>query len=158
MTIHTEEELEGLKSAGRVVSDVLRRMCHAAEPGMTTAELDALGARWLGEADAESAPQLTYGFPGATCISVNEEIAHGVPGSRRLNAGDMVNIDVSARVGKYFADTGASFAVPPDGPGKKPVRTATRAALDAAIHEVRPGARLNRIGHAIEGVARRTSL
>ena len=158
MTIHTEEQLEGLKSAGQVVSGILRRMCHAAEPGMTTAELDALGAKWLAEADAESAPRLTYDFPGATCISVNEEIAHGVPGSRRLNAGDMVNIDVSARVGKYFADTGASFAVPPDGPVKKQVRTATLAALDAAIHEVRPGARLNRIGHAIEGVARRTSL
>jgi methionyl aminopeptidase len=75
MTIRTEEELEGLKSAGHVVSDVLRRMCRAAEPGMTTAELDALGAKWLADADAESAPQLTYEFPGATCISVNEEIA-----------------------------------------------------------------------------------
>jgi methionyl aminopeptidase len=158
MTIHTEEELEGLRSAGRVVSDVLRRMCRAAEPGMTTAELDALGAMWLADAGAESAPQLTYGFPGATCISVNEEIAHGVPGPRRLAAGDMVNIDVSARLNGYFADTGASFAVPPDEAVKQRVRTATRAALDAALREVRPGARLNRIGHAIEGVARGSGL
>jgi methionyl aminopeptidase len=158
VTIHTEEELEGLKSAGRVVADVLRRMCHAAEPGMTTAELDALGAKWLADADAESAPQLTYGFPGATCISVNEEIAHGVPGTKQLAAGDMVNIDVSARVGKYFADTGASFAVPPDSLEKRRVRTSTRAALDAALHEVRPGARLNRIGYAVQGVARRNGL
>jgi methionyl aminopeptidase len=158
MTIHTEEELEGLKSAGHLVSKVLRRMCRAAEPGMTTAELDALGAKWLADADAESAPRLTYDFPGATCISVNEEIAHGIPGPRRLAAGDMVNIDVSARVGGYFADTGASFTVPPDNPVKKRVRTATLAALDAALHEVRPGARFSRIGHAIEGVARRSSL
>jgi methionyl aminopeptidase len=158
MTIHSEEQLDGLKIAGRVVSDVLRRMCHAAERGMTTAELDALGAKWLAEADAQSAPQLTYGFPGATCISVNEEIAHGIPGSRRLSAGDMVNIDVSARVGGYFADTGASFVIPPDLPLKKRVRVATLAALDAALHEVRPGTRLSRIGHAIEGVARRSSL
>jgi methionyl aminopeptidase len=158
MTIHSEEQLDGLKAAARVVSDVLRRMCHAAEPGMTTGELDALGAEWLAAADAESAPRLTYGFPGATCISVNEEIAHGIPGSRRLNAGDMVNIDVSARVGGYFADTGASFVVPPDMPVKKRVRVATLAALDAALHEVRPGARISRIGHAIEGVARRSSL
>ena len=158
MTIHTEEQLDKLKSAGLLVSAVLRRMCHAAEPGMTTAELDALGAKWLAEADAESAPRLTYGFPGATCISVNEEIAHGIPGSRRLSAGDMVNIDVSARVGGYFADTGASFTLPPDVPVKKRVRTATLAALDAAVHEVRPGARLSRIGHAIECVARRSSL
>jgi methionyl aminopeptidase len=158
MTIHTEEQLDGLKSAAHVVSEVLRRMCHAAEPGMTTAELDALGAQWLAEADAESAPRLTYGFPGTTCISVNEEIAHGVPGSRRLSAGDMVNIDVSAQVGGYFADTGASFTVPPDVPVKRRVCTATLAALDAAVQEVRPGARLNRIGHAIERVARRSSL
>ena len=158
MTIHTEEQLEGLKAAAQVVSAVLRRMCHATEPGMTTAELDALGAKWLEEAGAESAPRLTYNFPGATCISVNEEIAHGIPGSRRVNAGDMVNIDVSARVGGYFADTGASFTVPPDVPLKKRVRTATFAALDAAVHEVRPGARLNRIGHAIEGVARKSGL
>lgn len=158
MTIHTEEELEGLKSAGRVVSHVLRRMCLAAEPGMTTAELDALGAKWLAEADAESAPQLTYGFPGATCISVNEEIAHGVPGTKQLAPGDMVNIDVSARVGIYFADTGASFSVPPDRLEKRRVRTSTRAALDAALHEVRPGARLNRIGYAVQSVARRSGL
>jgi len=158
VTISTEEELEGLKSAGHVVSDVLRRMCHAAEPGMTTAELDALGARWLAEAGAESAPQLTYGFPGATCISVNEEIAHGVPGTKKLAPGDMVNIDVSARLGKYFADTGASFAVPPDNLEKRRVRTSTRAALDAALQEVRPGARLNRIGHAVQDVARRNGL
>lgn len=125
---------------------------------MTTAELDALGAKWLADADAESAPQLTYGFPGATCISVNEEIAHGVPGPRRLAAGDMVNIDVSAKVSGYFADTGASFTVPPDDPLKSKVRTATLGALDAALREVRSGARLNRIGHAIEGVARRSSL
>jgi methionyl aminopeptidase len=158
MTIHTEEELESLKSAGHLVAEVLRRMCGAAEPGMTTAELDALGAKWLADADAESAPRLSYGFPGATCISVNEEIAHGIPGPRRLAAGDMVNIDVSAKVGGYFADTGASFTVPPDDPVKKHVRSATLRALDAALHEVRPGARLNRIGHAIEGVARRSSL
>ncbi len=158
MTIHTAQQLEGLKSAGHLVSEVLRRMCRAAEPGMTTAELDALGAKWLADADAESAPQLTYGFPGATCISVNEEIAHGIPGPRRLAAGDMVNIDVSARTGGFFADTGASFTVPPDNLLKKRVRTATRAALDAALHEVRPGARLSQIGHAIEGVARGSGL
>jgi methionyl aminopeptidase len=70
----------------------------------------------------------------------------------------MVNIDVSARVDGYFADTGASFSVPPDDPVKKRVRTATRAALAAALREVRPGARLNRIGHAVEAVARSNSL
>lgn len=158
MTLQSEAELEGLRRAGQVVSDVLRRMCRAAEPGMTTAELDALGAQWLAGAGAESAPRVTYDFPGATCISVNEEIAHGIPGSRRLAPGDMVNIDVSAKLGGYFADTGASFTLPPDDPLKQRVRTATLNALQAALREVRPGARLNRIGHAIEGVARKSNL
>jgi methionyl aminopeptidase len=70
----------------------------------------------------------------------------------------MVNIDVSARLGKYFADTGASFAVPPDNLDKRRVRTSTRAALDAALQEVRPGARLSRIGYAVQDVARRSGL
>lgn len=158
MTIHTEEELHGLQSAGQLVSSVLARMVQAAEPGMTTSELDALGENWLAAAGAEPAPRLAYGFPGATCISINEEIAHGVPGPRRLAAGDMVNIDVSARLNGYFADTGASFSLPPDTPLMRKVRMATRTALDAAVGEVRPGTRLNRIGHAIESVARRNDL
>lgn len=158
MTIHTQEELEGLQRAGRTVAEVLRRMAAAIEPGMRTDELDALGQRWLDEAGAESAPRLSYGFPGATCISVNEEIAHGIPGERRLQRGDMVNIDVSACIDGFFADTGASTVVPPDSPAKRRVRHSTRAALEAALGEVRAGARLNRIGHAIEGVARRSGL
>lgn len=158
MTIHTQEELEGLQRAGRTVAEVLRRMAAAIEPGMRTDELDALGERWLAEAGAEPAPRLSYGFPGATCISVNEEIAHGIPGSRVLRPGDMVNIDVSARLEGFFADTGASTVVPPDSPAKRRVRHATRMALEAALGQVKAGARLNRIGHAIEGVARRSGL
>lgn len=158
MTIHTQEELEGLQRAGRTVAEILRRMAASIEPGMRTDELDALGARWLSEAGAESAPRLTYDFPGATCISVNEEIAHGIPGARVLKPGDMVNIDVSARLDGFFADTGASTVVPPDSTAKRRVRHATRAALDAALGEVKAGARLNRIGQAIEGVARRSGL
>ena len=158
MTIHTQEQLEGLRRAGQVVAQVLRAMARSAEPGMTTAELDAIGAKLLEREGAESAPKLTYDFPGATCISVNEEIAHGIPGARRLAEGDMVNIDVSARVNGYFADTGASFVLPPDDVHKRRVRRATQAALDAALGEVRAGAKLNRIGHAIEGVARCTGL
>ena len=80
---------------------------------MTTAELDAIGRKLLDEAGAQPAPELTYEFPGATCISINEEIAHGIPGSRKIRPGDLVNIDVSAEKGGFFADTGGSFAVPP---------------------------------------------
>ena len=116
MTISNEDELLGLREIGRIVADVLAAMGKALQPGMTTAELDAVGRALLERAGARPAPELAYGFPGATCISVNEAIAHGIPGARRIMAGDLVNIDVSAEKGGFFADTGASFAVPPIAP------------------------------------------
>lgn len=77
MTIENDEQLEKLRVIGRVVANVLQQMMRHAEPGMTTAELDAFGAMLLEREGARSAPQLAYGFPGATCISVNEEVVHG---------------------------------------------------------------------------------
>lgn len=116
MTITHEDELDGLKAIGRIVANTLRGMAAALEPGMTTAELDAIGADLLARAGAVSAPQSVYDFPGATCISVNEEIAHGIPGPRAIRPGDLVNIDVSASKNGFFADTGASYRVPPSHP------------------------------------------
>ena len=113
MTISGDEDLIRLQEIGRIVANALEAMAAALEPGMTTAELDAIGRRYLENAGARSGPELVYDFPGATCISVNEEIAHGIPGARRIEAGDLVNIDISAEKNGVFADTGASFAVPP---------------------------------------------
>ena len=109
MTITKEDELERLKDIGRIVANTMQAMAKAMEPGMTTRELDAIGRAVLERAGAQSAPETTYDFPGATCISVNEEIAHGIPGDRILRTGDLVNIDVSASKDGFFADTGASF-------------------------------------------------
>ena len=78
MTITQAAELEGLREIGRVVADALQAMSRALTPGMTTAELDEIGRAFLEREGAVSAPQSSYGFPGATCISVNEEIAHGI--------------------------------------------------------------------------------
>jgi methionyl aminopeptidase len=116
MTITKQDELDGLREAGRVVANTMHAMARAMEPGMTTRELDEIGRDLLEREGAVSAPQVTYGFPGATCISVNEEVAHGIPGDRILQTGDLVNIDVSASKQGYFADTGATFRlglVPP---------------------------------------------
>src|SRR5690606_25914646 len=101
-----------LRRIGRLVADCLQLMGRSLEPGMTTAELDAIGERFLAAHGARSAPRLTYEFPGATCISVNHEVAHGIPGPRRLAPSDLVNIDVSAELDGVFADTGGSFIVP----------------------------------------------
>jgi len=154
VTVENDEQLEKLRAIGRIVANVLRDMQKAAEPGMTTAELDAIGAKLLEEQGARSAPQLTYDFPGATCISVNEEAAHGIPGERVLQPGDLVNIDVSAEKDGYFADTGGSFIIPPASLPKERICRATRDALEAAMREARAGQPMNRIGKAIEQLAK----
>jgi methionyl aminopeptidase len=120
------------------------------EPGMTTAELDAIGGLFLTAHGARSAPRLTYNFPGFTCISVNEEAAHGVPGPKRLKAGDLVNIDVSAELDGYFADTGGSAIIPPESKLHLQICNVARKALESAMLEARAGVRINRIGYAIE--------
>lgn len=155
MTIENEQQLEKLRDIGRIVANVLARMMRHAEPDMTTAELDAYGAKLLELEGARSAPQLAYGFPGATCISVNEEVAHGIPGVRALQPGDMVNVDVSAEKDGFFADTGGSFVIPPVSEEKRRLCFATREALTNAIQEARAGQPLNRIGKAIEQTAKR---
>src|SRR5262245_57001062 len=113
MTITTPDELDGLKHIGRIVANTMRAMAKAMEPGMTTKELDDMGRKLLEREGATSAPEDSYDFPGATCISVNEEVAHGIPGDRVILAGDLVNIDVSASKHGYFADTGATFRMAP---------------------------------------------
>ncbi|HEX6929650.1 MAG TPA: M24 family metallopeptidase, partial [Gammaproteobacteria bacterium] len=150
MTIENERQLEKLRVIGRIVANVLQRMMRHAEPGMTTAELDACGAMLLEQEGARSAPQLAYNFPGATCISVNEEVAHGIPGARVLQPGDMVNVDVSAEKDGFFADTGGSFVIPPVSADRQRLCAATREALNNAMREARAGQPLNRIGKAIE--------
>ena len=154
MSIETQDDVAALKRVGRIVSLTLQHMLDAARPGMTTRELDLIGGRLLQEHGARSAPQLTYGFPGATCISINEEAAHGVPGDGVIGAGDVLNVDVSAELGGYFADTGGTVVVPPTTAQKTRLCHATRAALAAAMKSARAGQPINGIGAAIERTAR----
>jgi len=153
MTISNEDEFDALKEIGRIVADTLKAMGGAIEPGMTTAELDAFGRRLLEQAGARSGPELAYGFPGATCISVNEEIAHGIPGNRRIEKGDLVNIDASAEKNGFFADTGASFTVPPvSRPIERLCRDGKRA-MWTGIAQVGADKPLSGIGRAIGAFA-----
>lgn len=154
MTIESDDDVAALKRIGRIVSSVLQGMLDAAEPGMTTRELDALGAQWLDRHGARSAPRLTYDFPGAICISVNEEAAHGIPGDRVLRAGDVLNVDVSAELDGYFADTGGTIVVPPTTALKTRLCHATRTALDHAMQQARAGRPMSGIGAAIERTAK----
>lgn len=153
MTLSNDGELIALKEIGRICANVLQAMGSAIEPGMTTRELDAIGRALLEKEGARSAPELSYDFPGATCISVNEEIAHGIPGDRVIQAGDLVNIDVSAEKNGFYADTGASFAVPPVLPVIDRLCRDGRRALFAGIKQVGTNRAYADIGNAIGAFA-----
>jgi methionyl aminopeptidase len=155
LTITTEEQLDSLREIGRICAIARDAMAAAMEPGMTTAELDAIGRKLLEEHGARSAPEVTYNFPGATCISVNEEIAHGIPGDRVLKAGDLVNIDVSAEKSGVFADTGASFVIPPGNSKLDGLCRDGKKAMWAGIRAVKAGAPLGDIGDAIGKFAKK---
>jgi methionyl aminopeptidase len=155
MTLNNDEDLERLKEIGRICANTIQIMAAALEPGITTAELDAIGRKVLEDAGARSAPELTYNFPGATCISVNEEVAHGIPGPRVIQAGDLVNIDVSAEKNGLFADTGSSFAVPPVKPQIERLCRDGKRAMWVGLNEVKAGKPLAAIGNAIGSFAKK---
>lgn len=154
MTIDTEDQLDNLRIVGKIVAETLRHMGAQIEPGMTTAELDLFGRAKLDSFGARSAPELTYDFPGATCISLNHEIAHGVPGNQIISAGDLVNIDVSAEKNGFFADTGGSFIVPPGTDIQRALCRTTRKALNRGVREVKAGAKMSGVGKAVQRIAK----
>ncbi|PLS20922.1 type I methionyl aminopeptidase [Neptunicoccus cionae] len=149
MTITNDDELNGLKEVGRIVANTMHRMAKAIEPGMTTRELDDIGRTLLDLEGAVSAPQAIYDFPGATCISVNEEIAHGIPGDRIIQVGDLVNIDVSASKNGFFADNGATFNVGKVKPSLERLCKDGKRAMEIGIRQVGSNRPLAGIGKAI---------
>lgn len=149
MVISTDAELEKLRHIGRICANTIQTMAAAMEPGMTTRELDLIGRTYLEVQGAQSAPEFCYQFPGATCISVNEQVAHGIPGDRVIAAGDLVNIDVSALKDGYFGDTGASFGVAPVAARTVRLLRDGKRALAKGLGQVRSGARYAAIGEAI---------
>jgi methionyl aminopeptidase len=155
MTAETPEDFQGMRAAGALVRRVFEHMKQATVAGVSTAELDGLAGDLLSAAGAVSAPKLFYDFPGHTCISINEHAAHGIPGDRRLKAGDMINIDVSAELDGYVADMGESFVV---GSGRRAQHEICEAVRDAVLHavgQVKPGRSLNVLGKAAADVAQR---
>ncbi|TQR15288.1 type I methionyl aminopeptidase [Psychrobacillus soli] len=158
MIVQTNEELEALKKIGRIVAEVRDTMQAATKPGVTTKELDEIAGKMFAETGAISGPKGEYDFPGYTCISVNEEVAHGIPGSRVIKEGDIVNIDVSGSYDGYFADTGISFVVGNGYPEKEKLCTVAESAFNRAMLKVKTGARLNQIGKAVAREAKDNGL
>src|SRR5262245_8361416 len=150
MSVKTSAELEKLKVIGKIVRKTLDEMTIAVRTGMTTAELDHIGLKILSEHGAEPAPPKVYGFPGAVCISVNDEAIHGVPGGRVLRDGDLVKLDLVACKDRFFADAAVTVRVGTvSNVAGALIRCAERA-FRQALRVARAGYRTCHIGREVE--------
>jgi methionyl aminopeptidase len=157
MSLKSEEDLIGMQQISQVVGSTLKRMQTYARPGMSTLELDQYGGRLLEMHGARSAPKVTYGFPGWTCISLNEEVCHGIPSAKRvLQEGDLINIDVSAELNGYWSDNGGSFILGQDIHQHSGLVEASKRILAKAISRIRGGVQLAEIGRLIDTEARQS--
>ena len=150
-----QNTLAGMRAAGACAAHILHRVLQAVEPGVTTGELDALAMGMMEGYGAQSAPMVTYNFPGATCISVNDEIAHGIPGPRVLAKGDVVNVDVSLSLHGFFSDNAATLVVPPIPQELDALVQAARRARDTAIARISHGVPFRLMGRVFQLHARR---
>nr|WKN35163.1 type I methionyl aminopeptidase [Tunicatimonas sp. TK19036] len=156
MSIQTTQELEGMKRISEAVGETLRRMREYAQPGMSTYQLDQYGYSIMQSYGANPAPKKEYGFPGWTCISVNQEAAHGIPSTKViLREGDLVNVDVSAELNGYYGDNGGSFVLGNDIQQLNPLVDASREILYHAIRHIRGGVKIAAVGGLIEKEAKK---
>lgn len=159
MSITKESELIGMKSISEVVGTTLRLMREFAKEGISTKQLDEYGGQILKNYGAKSAPFETYGFPGYTCISINNEAAHGIPSENKiLKDGDLINIDVSAELNGYWSDNGGSFVIGNDIHNYQPLVDASKNILKKAIYKIRGGVKISDIGYLIESEAKKMDL
>jgi methionyl aminopeptidase len=150
MSIENQQDLTGIRRAGRLVAEALAAMRLAVRPGITTGELDAIGARCIVGGGGRSAPQVVYGFPAVNLISVNDEIVHGVPGDRRLGPGDVVKLDVTVELDGYVADAAETVVVPPASVLGVRLRVCARDAFRRGMHAAQVGRPVREIGAAVE--------
>jgi methionyl aminopeptidase len=153
MSIETEEELEGLRRAGRAVADVLRELRRRVQPGVTTLELDRLAGRVFARHGARSAPMLVYGAPSEVFISVNDAAVHGLPSARRLRRGDVVKLDVTAELDGFYADACTTVVCGPAAPVARRLVSAADVALRRALPLAISGARVRDVSAAISAEA-----
>lgn len=156
MVINTEEELQGIKNVSEAVALTLRKMRSYAQIGMSTKEIDDYGRQLLEAFGARSAPFETYGFPGYSCISVNNEFAHGIPSDKvNLKNGDIINIDVSAELDGFWSDNGCSFVVGEDIQGLQHLIDTSKKILLEAISQISGGVKISDIGKLMESKAKK---
>jgi len=155
MTVKSKADLASMRAVGKLVGQALREMRTALRPGMTTEQLDDIGAAFLRKRGARSAPQLTYDFPGFNCISVNDEIVHGVPGARVMRAGDVVKIDVTAELDGFIADAAITAVIPPISATARSLEQCAKAAFDRALTVAVVQNRIAELGREVEAEVER---
>lgn len=156
MSINEPEELTGMRAAGAVVCLMLEAMKNAVRPGITTAELDEVGAGVMRQHGARSAPALVYGFPGVNCISLNEEAVHGIPGRRQLREGDLIKLDVTVEKDGFMADAAVTVPVGEVTEECQRLVACAERAFAKAMLVARAGFRVCEIGRLIEREVRRS--
>jgi methionyl aminopeptidase len=147
--------MQAMQAAGKVVRKVIEAMMEKAQPGVTTAELDAVGAAIMHEHGAQSAPQLVYNFPGANCISINDEAVHGIPGDRKVQEGDLLKLDVTVEKDGFMADAAVTLAVGQVPESSQALIACAERAFQKATLVARAGFRVSDIGRAVEKEVRR---
>ncbi|MBM6619561.1 type I methionyl aminopeptidase [Bacillus suaedaesalsae] len=154
----TEQDFSSLKEIGRIVALIREELVQKTVPDITTKELDEMAGILFDQHGAISAPKGEYNFPGFTCISVNEEVAHGIPGDRVIEEGDLVNIDVSGSKDGYFADTGISFVVGNGDPILTKLCKTAIEAFEAGLAKAKPGSKKSVLSKAVIATARKNGL
>ena len=155
MSINGPEDLAGMRAAGAIVRRMLEAMKRAVRPGISTAELDAVGATVMREHGAQSAPQLVYKFPGVSCISLNDEAVHGIPGERTVAAGDLVKLDVTIEKNGFMADAAETVAAGEVSEESQRLMACAEHAFHKAMLVARAGFRVFEIGRVVEREVRR---
>ena len=156
MSINELEEMVGMRAAAAVVRCMLDAMKNEVRPGITTAELDEVGAGVMRQQGAQSAPALVYQFPGVSCISLNDEAVHGIPGERALQSGDLVKLDVTVEKDGFMADAAVTVPVGEVTEERRNLIACAESAFAKAMLVARAGFRVWEIGRAVEREVRRS--
>jgi len=148
-----KEDIEGIRKAGRLVTETLDMVESAIKPGMTTDDINTLVHEFTIKNRARPAPLRYRKFPKSTCVSVNEVICHGIPGKRVLEDGDIANVDVTSVLEGYFADANRTFFVGTPGEDAKKIVGISKESMKMGMKMVRPGNTIGDIGWAIQNYA-----
>ncbi len=155
ITLKSREELAILKRCGQIAASLRDELAQAVQPGQTTRELDSLAERLMQAAGVQPAFLGYRGYPARICTSVNEEVVHGIPGPRRLNAGDLLSIDLGIVHEGFVGDTAVTVPVGKVTPEVRRLLEITRKSLAAGIQAAQPGRHVGDISAAVQGVAER---